>query len=83
MDGIRGTWLESNRLFQKCGIHLNSIDPPIAFQCFCSSFLLWKHNAILVEAKWFEHSQVPTNHDYIRNGIVNCGVSVVSIHMRM
>ncbi|KAG6474517.1 hypothetical protein ZIOFF_068454 [Zingiber officinale] len=38
-------------------------------------------NAFLVEAKWFEQSQVPTSHDYFKNGIVSCGVPVVLIHI--
>ncbi|XP_042445053.1 (3S,6E)-nerolidol synthase 1-like [Zingiber officinale] len=38
-------------------------------------------NAFLVEAKWFEQSQVPTSHDYFKNGIFSCGVPVVLIHI--
>ncbi|KAK9949311.1 hypothetical protein M0R45_004843 [Rubus argutus] len=38
-------------------------------------------NAFLVEAKWFASGQQPKAEEYLKNGIVSCGVNVVLVHI--
>ncbi|XP_058735522.1 (3S,6E)-nerolidol synthase 1-like [Vicia villosa] len=37
--------------------------------------------AFLVEAKWFASGKLPNAEEYLKNGIVSCGVHVVLVHL--
>ncbi|KAL5054417.1 hypothetical protein RYX36_035099 [Vicia faba] len=37
--------------------------------------------AFLVEAKWFASGKLPSAEEYLKNGIVSCGVHVVLVHL--
>ncbi|TMW87282.1 hypothetical protein EJD97_020151 [Solanum chilense] len=38
-------------------------------------------NAFLKEAKWFASGELPTTHEYLKNGVVSSGVHVILTHM--
>ncbi|KAH9623277.1 hypothetical protein KSS87_022239 [Heliosperma pusillum] len=44
---------------------------------------VWKDlfNAFLVEAKWFVSGHTPSTNEYLKNGIVSCGVDIVCAYL--
>lgn len=37
--------------------------------------------AFLVEAKWFASGKLPSAEEYLKNGIVSCGMHIVLVHL--
>ncbi|XP_074270103.1 (3S,6E)-nerolidol synthase 1-like [Silene latifolia] len=44
---------------------------------------VWKDlfNAFLVEAKWFSSRYTPSTYEYLKNGIISCGVGIVCAYL--
>ncbi|XP_050893879.1 (3S,6E)-nerolidol synthase 1 isoform X2 [Lathyrus oleraceus] len=62
----------SSKIYEK-----HALDPKDSLQN------TWKTlcKAFLVEAKWFASGKMPSAEEYLKNGIVSCGVHVVLVHL--